>query len=40
MHFSVEADVSHNVPSVTFQGTAVVAQIDATDPADQAIGQV
>ena len=30
----------HNVSSVAFQGTAIVAQIDTTDPADQAIGQV
>ena len=30
----------HDVPSVAFQGTAVVVQMDSTDPADQTIGQV
>ncbi len=29
----------HDVPSVAFQGTAVVVQMDSTDPADQTIGQ-
>jgi len=32
--------VAHDVPSVAFQGTAVVVQMDSTDPADQTIGQV
>jgi len=32
--------VPHNGPSVAFQGTAVVVQMDSTDPADQTIGQV
>lgn len=29
----------YDVPSVAFQGTAVVVQMDSTDPADQTIGQ-
>ncbi len=30
----------HDVPSVAFQSTAVVVQMDSTDPADQTIGQM
>jgi len=32
--------VPHDVPSVAFQGAAVVVQADSTDPADQTIGQL
>ncbi len=30
----------YDIPSVAFQGTAVVVQLNSTDPADQTIGQV
>jgi len=40
MHFSVEANVPHDVPPITLQGAAVVVQVDTTDPTDQAIGKV
>lgn len=39
MHLTVEANVPHQVPPIALQGTAVIMEMDATDPTDQSIGQ-